>query len=221
VVVALLGALAALRSEHPSAHRVAYEAHHLEVDVLGRQSGIQDHLSAAYGGMIFLEVDQYPRATVTRLPLWAALGDLLSLVYLGRAHDSSAVHRDVIAGAASRGATLFSALRAAAVASCEAVRARDLAAFGRAMIANTDAQDALHPSLVGADARRVIRTATAGGALGWKVNGAGGDGGSVTVLSPSPQAKQAFERQVTATARWRVLPFRVSPGGLHVEGALP
>jgi D-glycero-alpha-D-manno-heptose-7-phosphate kinase len=89
------------------------------------------------------------------------------------------------------------------------------------MIANTDAQGALHPALVGADARRVIELASAQGAAGWKVNGAGGDGGSLTLLSASPGAKAALEQEVRAQdARFRIVPVRVSPAGLEVRGEL-
>ena len=58
------------------------------------------------------------------------------------------------------------------------------------------------------------------GALGWKVNGAGGDGGSVTVLSPTEQVKQRFDDSVASTI-WRVLPFEISPQGLSVRGDIP
>ncbi|MGB9605468.1 MAG: hypothetical protein ACPL88_06265 [Bryobacteraceae bacterium] len=42
------------------------------------------------------------------------------------------------------------------------------------MIENTDAQQNLHPALVGPHHRRIIDIARAHRALGWKVNGAGG-----------------------------------------------
>ena len=61
----------------------------------------------------------------------------------------------------SRGSPVFARLRDAAVAARDAVLAQDLDAFGRAMIANTDAQASLHPELVGVDARRVIEIAAA------------------------------------------------------------
>src|SRR5260370_3811217 len=51
VAVALLGGLAAVRAEHLSIRGVAYAAHRLEVEVLGGASGIQDQLSAAFGGI--------------------------------------------------------------------------------------------------------------------------------------------------------------------------
>ncbi len=89
------------------------------------------------------------------------------------------------------------------------------------MIANTDAQRALRPELVGTDAERVIAAAGAGGAIGWKVNGAGGDGGSLTILSPTPDVRVALERRITGLdPGYRVLPTAVSPVGLQVRGRL-
>ncbi len=127
----------------------------------------------------------------------------------------------MIDGVGSRGPGVFTLLRDAAVAARDAVLIRDLDAFGRAMIANTEAQKALHPELVGVDARRVIEIAAAQGAVGWKINGAGGDGGSVTILSTTGEAKEALEHRVAVLdTRYRVLPIQVSAGGLQVRGAL-
>jgi D-glycero-alpha-D-manno-heptose-7-phosphate kinase len=94
------------------------------------------------------------------------------------------------------------------------------------MIANTEAQAALDPELVGVDAWRVIETASVGAAsvgaaIGWKVNGAGGDGGSLTLLSRTREAKESLDSLVAnLDARYRVLPFQVSRFGLRVHGAL-
>jgi D-glycero-alpha-D-manno-heptose-7-phosphate kinase len=219
VAVALLGGLADLRGEQLSLRDVAYSAHRLEVDVLGGQSGIQDQLSAAFGGINYLEIERYPEATVQTLPAWEELSSRLTLVFVGRAHDSSSVHRQVIERC--RGSQVFSRLRDAAVAARDAVLAQDLDAFGEAMIANTNAQRSLHPDLVGADATRVIEIAEAHPAVGWKVNGAGGDGGSVTILHADQEAKEELEHRVAALdARFRVLPIRISTTGLEVSGVL-
>ena len=182
--------MAAARAEQLSPRDVAYAAHRLEVDVLGVESGIQDQLSAAFGGINYLEIEPYPEATVHTLPIWEELGPRLTLVFLGRAHDSSGVHRQVIenVGASRVGGVLLGCgMRPSRLATRSL--AQDLDAFGQAMIANTEAQRALHPELVGADARRVIELAAAHGAIGWKVNGAGGDGGSLTILSATRRSQ--------------------------------
>jgi D-glycero-alpha-D-manno-heptose-7-phosphate kinase len=207
-----------MRSERPSSHELAYAAHRLEVEVLGLESGIQDQLCSAYGGINFIEIERYPEATVRGLPLWGELSGLLTLVVCGSSHDSSSVHEQVIAGGG--GSMVFSRLRAAAVAARDAVMARDLYAFGSAMIANTDAQRDLHPGVVGADATRVIERAEAQGAIGWKVNGAGGAGGSITLLSPSRTVKTAVEASLDLIdTNERVIPVQISPSGLHVAVA--
>jgi D-glycero-alpha-D-manno-heptose-7-phosphate kinase len=219
VAVALLGGLAAARGELLWPRDAAYAAHRLEVDVLGIESGIQDQLSAAYGGINYLEIEPYPQATVHTLPAWEQLSSRLTLVFLGRPHDSSAVHRQVIERVGRHGSTTFSRLRDAAISARDAVLARDLDAFGQAMIANTEAQRALHPELVGLEARAVIEIAAAHGAIGWKVNGAGGHGGSVTLLSTTPEAKRSLEPRIAAAdARYRVIRVEISPVGLQVRG---
>ena len=220
VAVALVGALAGLHAQPISPSELAYAAHRLEVEVLGAETGIQDQLSAAFGGINYLEINSYPHATVQPLPPWEELSAGLSLVFLGRPHDSSAIHRRVIEEAKHTGAAAFGRLRLAADAARDAVIAQDLESFGRAMIANTEAQMLLHPGLVGTDARRVI-DAVAADALGWKVNGAGGDGGSLTLLSAEPEAKRHLEQRVTALdARYQVLPVQISSAGLEIRGVL-
>ncbi len=221
VAVALLGALAVARSDQLSPRDVAYAAHRLEVDGLGDESGIQDQLSVAFGGINYLEIEPYPEARVHTLPAWEDLGHRLTLVFLGRARDSSGLHRHVIESVVDHGPEAFSRLRDAAVAARDAVLARDVDAFGQAMIANTAAQSSLHRELVGADARRVIESAAAQGAIGWKVNGAGGDGGSVTILSATQAAKDAVEHRIRGLDPcYRVLPIQISSVGLQVRGTL-
>jgi D-glycero-alpha-D-manno-heptose-7-phosphate kinase len=140
VTVAMLGALARARSEQPSQREVAYAAHRLEVDVLGTESGVQDQLSSAFGGINFIEVDQYPEAKVQALPMWPELDHLLTLVFCGRAHDSGQVHNQVIDNAEGHRPQALSRMREAAVSARDAVLTQDLHALGQAMIANTEAQ---------------------------------------------------------------------------------
>jgi D-glycero-alpha-D-manno-heptose-7-phosphate kinase len=220
VAVALLGALTAARSEPLAAVEVAYAAHRLEVEVLGHESGIQDQLSAASGGISYLEIEPYPEANVQTLPEWTELGGRLTLVFLGEPHDSSSVHRQVIDDVRAQRSTALAQLRDAAEAARDAVLEQDVDAFGRAMIANTEAQRLLHPELVGGDAQQVFDHAAAAGGRGWKVNGAGGRGGSVTILHASPGAKAAFEVGVAELdPSYRVLPITISSAGLQVRSS--
>lgn len=53
--VGLLHALHVWRGEHPSAGQLAEEAAHIEIEVLGRPIGKQDHYAAAYGGFNYFK----------------------------------------------------------------------------------------------------------------------------------------------------------------------
>ena len=83
------------------------------------------------------------------------------------------------------------------------------------MIANTEAQRALHPALIGTDASRVIDCLQCSGALGWKVNGAGDEGGSLTILSGTTDAKATIERLVSSLSpHYRILPIAIDTTGV-------
>ena len=109
-------------------------------------------------------------------------------------------------------------LRATAVKSKDALFAGDFEALGRAMIENTDAQAALHPALVGPHHQEIIDVARRHGALGWKVNGAGGAGGSVTLLSgPDRTGKRAMLRDIEdANHGYRNIPLHLSRFGVRI-----
>ena len=214
VAVALIGALSALRREDRSQADVAREAHRLETQVLGEECGLQDQLAAVHGGISYIAVDRYPDAKVETLPRWLALDEVMSTVYLGSPHVSSQMHRDVIEGG-DRG--VFQALRAAARKARSAVLGQDLRSLSEAMQENAAAQLDLHPDVVGAEASAAIELGRSCGALAWKVNGAGGEGGSLAVLHESAEARSAFENLVEKTGRWRALPLRISSSGLVVE----
>jgi D-glycero-alpha-D-manno-heptose-7-phosphate kinase len=224
VAVALVGALDALTPGRLGPQEAAEAAHSIEVDMLKRQSGVQDQLCSAHGGIRFIDVYEYPRARVERLavaaPVREDLERRLAVVYLGRSHDSSAVHEKVIRELEDAGPEdpRLVALRQAAVDSRAAVLAGDLEALGRAMDANTAVQARLHPELVGRDAQRVIERARAHGAVGVKVNGAGGEGGSLTLLgSPKAEDRRAMMEAVLGeSSLFRHLPVRLSPHGLVV-----
>lgn len=195
VTVALLAALNCLskNTRRLSPYELAAKAHEVETVFLKQQSGIQDQLCSACGGVSYIEMDEYPHSTVTRVPVSEGtrreLDRRLSLVFLGCPHYSTSVHEDVIRGlVAGTGEDKLEPLRAEARLGRDALIAGDLKAFGAAMIRNTEGQANLNESLVSETARRIFDVAKRHGALGWKVNGAGGAGGSVTLLDDGDPA---------------------------------
>ncbi|HEX3049986.1 MAG TPA: hypothetical protein VHP83_04970 [Aggregatilineaceae bacterium] len=224
ITVALIGALDRLTPGQMTPHEVAYASHRVETEMLKLQSGIQDQLCAAYGGINFIEMFTYPHATVSQIQvpnsIWWDLERRLVLFFLGKAHESSAVHEQVIkqleAGGPSSEA--LDKLRRTAELSRDAVYAGDFKGLGRAMSYNTEAQGELHPALVSEDAHQIIDIARQHGALGWKVNGAGGDGGSITLLtgSSSSEKRRMIQAIEEANPLFKSLPIYLSRFGLRV-----
>lgn len=226
VVVALVGALdAALRGRRTlTADAAAARAHEVETVRVGRQAGVQDQLAAAHGGVCDIRIDGYPRAFVSRLAVapqvLADLGRSLVTVYLG-GHDSSAVHREVIAAFEDEGSRSprLQRLRETAARAAHALAGADLPAYGAALAANTDAQADLHPGIVGRDAQTLIDLAREAGAIGWKVNGAGGGGGSVTIVVPPGRSlvREAIVGSVRSRPGWAVVDATPTMEGLAVH----
>ena len=224
VSVALIGALDTLTPGRMTPHEVAVAAHRIETELLKLQSGVQDQLASAYGGINYIEMHDYPHARVSQIPIpdsvrWE-LESRLTLIFLGQSHNSSRVHEMVIRELEAAGpeAGKLRTLRTTAEKSKDALCAGDLNALGRAMIENTDAQANLHPALVGPGHRQVIEIARSHGSVGWKVNGAGGDGGSLTILSGTDRgAKRAMIREVEeSNPKFRNIPIHLSRLGLRV-----
>lgn len=225
VAVSLLGALDRLAGGQRSPHDIAYLAHAVETEMLGQQSGIQDQLAAAYGGINDIEMWCYPQAVVHQLAVssqvLAELQQRLLLVYLGRPHRSTAVHEMVIRELENAGPAnpKIEDLRRCATAARNALLAGNFAAFGHAMQRNTKAQHQLHPQLISPTAQQIMDIAQAHGALGWKVNGAGGNGGSVTLLgSTDANANQRLLADITqANPQLQPISIRLTPHGLRVD----
>jgi D-glycero-alpha-D-manno-heptose-7-phosphate kinase len=128
------------------------------------------------------------------------------------------VHETVIAGLAdgSEPRRALDALERAALEARDALVAGDLGRFGLALRHNVEAQAELHPSVVSDSAKIVGELADDARALGWKVNGAGGDGGSVAILFGEDviDARAAFAtRLARALPVARLIPVRLADRG--------
>ena len=224
VSVALIAALDQLTPGRLTPHEIAIAAQKVETELLGQQCGIQDQLCSAYGGINYIEMFNYPHASVSQINVpnatWWELERRLALIYLGKSHSSSNVHEMVIRGLENAGPNCkqLEDLRQTAPRSRDALYAGDFAALGQAMIDNTEAQARLHPQLISAEAARVIEIAKAHGAIGWKVNGAGGEGGSVTLLTGGESfVKRTMLREInTENPLFKNIPIYLSRYGLRV-----
>ena len=225
VTVALLAALSRLHGRVLTPMDLAMAAHHVEMDILGWQCGVQDQIAAAFGGINAISIDAFPTASVEQLvlppELLRRLEKRLLLVYLGSSHQSSQVHRMVTAGLEQEGqaSPRLEILRRCAIDGRDALLAGDLERFGESLSFNTEAQASLHRGLIGDAARCVIQIAARHGASGWKVNGAGGDGGSVTILGgvDDSEKRRMLEAIADAVPASRAIPIALSPRGVRTE----
>ena len=84
---------------------------------------------------------------------------------------------------------------------------------------NTAGQRMLHPDLICAAAESIIKIGENFGALGHKINGAGGDGGSVTLLTDGdPQTKIELAQAIThADSNWKIIPIKLASQGVIIS----
>jgi D-glycero-alpha-D-manno-heptose-7-phosphate kinase len=222
VAVALIGALDALTPGKSTPLEVAALAHMVETEKLGLQSGIQDQLCSAYGGINYINMHSFPQAKVSPvfLPeetLWDLERRLL-LVYIGTPHSSSDVHRKVIADLGENAARdpRIEGLRKLAAAARDAAGSGNLEILGSVMNRSIDLQRALHPDLVCKKFNEIIEIAGSYKACGCKVNGAGGDGGSITILGDGDVNTKREMVRVLKESGYHSIPITLSPGGLRV-----
>ena len=224
VTVALIGGLDSLTPGRMTPHEIAFAAQRIETEMLGQQCGIQDQLCSAYGGINYIEMFEYPHASVSPIVVpnstWWELERRLVLIYLGKSHQSSEVHQMVIRDLEGAGPDCLQLvdLRQTAPKARDALYAGDFALLGESLMENTEAQRRLHPRLISAEAQRVIEIAREHGALGWKVNGAGGEGGSVTILCGNvSQVKRAMIREIEQERPlFKHIPIYLSRNGVRV-----
>jgi len=223
VCVAILGALGELSPRKAGWREIARLAHRVETENLGLQSGLQDQIAAARGGISFIDMPRYPQTRVSGVRLapgvWAELERRLTLVYLGAPHRSSSMHEAVIAAleAGGPGRKHIRTLARIPLDARRFLEAGDFVKYGRAMVLNNEGQRGLHPGLISRDADAVAAIAHAHRAAGWKVNGAGGEGGSLTVLASVDDAdRRAMIRSIEGLGRGiRVIPTSLSRTGVE------
>lgn len=210
VVVGVLSALDRLLAGGTrTPTELAVLAHQVETERVGREAGVQDHWAAALGGCGLLTVGPYPKVVHERIDLSPAtkaeLGERLVTVVIGP-HDSSAVHAQVINDVVGcsgvdheRTRRALRELARLAGEAADALRAGDVDRWAGVLTAATDAQAMLHPELVGVAHRAAIEVARTLGAAGWKVNGAGGAGGSLTCVAARGRSAQELAGALQAT----------------------
>lgn len=220
VSVAVIGALWAFAGRQIDPVELAVAAHGVET-ALGLQSGVQDQLAAALGGTRRYDI-RYPKLRSSYVlhedPVRLFDGRLLT-VYLGQPHSSSDVHNDVIAELEAGGhRNALDDLRVAAMNAAAALSRSDLAGFGRCLRAHNEATQRLHEPIVSPLAEQIGALSDIYGGLGWKANGAGGRGGTLSLVTGhDPEQRAELIAAINAHPNCAVLDLRPTGVGLTVQ----
>jgi D-glycero-alpha-D-manno-heptose-7-phosphate kinase len=222
VSVALIGILAKLSSLQLTPYEIAALAHSIEINKLKLQSGIQDQLCSAYGGINFIQMHQYPNASVSSIQIpnniWWELENRLTVIYIGTPHASSEIHKKVIAGLGENAYKdpRMDRLRQLAFQAKESIYKGDFIEFGKIMNDNTEVQRQLHPDLVCSKFEDIISLASEFNCIGSKVNGAGGNGGSITLLGNGDMSIKRKMLRHLYDLGYKILPIYLSRQGLRI-----
>ena len=218
VLVALIRALT--HGQRMPFFSIPLAAYDIETS-LGFNTGIQDQAAATYGNISDIKITDCPSFERTPVPidwrLWWELESRLMLVYIGE-HDSSALHDEVIkaVGDNPKYNGHIEELRMLASDATTYLSAGDLGGYALTMVANTKHQRELCKALVPLTVNDVFTIAYRHGALACKPNGAGGDGGSVTILcGPDPVERELMRRDLVE-CDYEIIPISLARDGLRV-----
>lgn len=165
---------------------------------------------------------QYPYASVSPIQIpntiWWELEQRLLTVYIGTPHSSSEVHKKVIAklGEDASDDPHIVKMRNLAFQAKDALFMGNFAELGKTMIENTEVQKDMHTDLVCSTFEEIISLCRRYHILGYKVNGAGGDGGSLTILTDGNAAQKRQLEQALQQRGYTSLSIYLSRHGLRV-----
>lgn len=196
----------------PSPSWITHIAGNIEIGKVGSPIGYQDHVAAAYGGMLFTE---YHRAgthsemfTVTRLSTNAqALFDCLFLVKMPARQISA---NQILQSGMSEphvAQLVKHAHRAKAI-----VAQNDIPAFGSLLHDAWEEKKQMHGSITTPEIDDAYTRARYAGILGGKLLGAG-NGGYLLLCARTPEDKVRIQHQVFGRETW----YNVNPTNIGAE----
>ena len=214
--VGLLHAVHALRGRHTSKEALASEAIHVEHCMLREPVGLQDQISAAFGG--FNHILFRPDGTYEVEPMilprerLAALQDHLLLVFTGISRLAPVVAQTVIDNLKHRTAEM-KAMQEMVDRAMELLASptADIVEFGRLLNESWMLKRRLSDRVSNSDVDALYETATRAGAIGGKLLGAGGGGFVLLFVRPEDRARVA-----DAVRNLITVPFKFDMSGCRI-----
>ncbi len=215
VTVGALHAMYTMQRELVVAERLAAEACHIEIDVLGKPIGIQDQYIAAYGGLRFMEfMPGNGEVRSTRIELDPAtkrqLNHNLLLFYTGVTRKADSILAEQQSNIRSRESVLEEMKHVARVA-CDKLQQGDMDAIGDLLHESWLLKKQLASKISNSEVDDLYELARRAGATGGKIAGAGG-GGFLLLYCP-PGRQEHLRRELHMLQE---LPFNLGQDGSKV-----
>jgi len=178
-----------------SKKEVALLSHHLEREVLKLQGGLQDHFSAAYGGLNFIEFKSYKDINVNQLRIDTAtkceLEASIVLYYTGLSRDSGNIISSQV-DAMSDGKVSFKyydEIKASAKEAKNAIINHDIKKLGHIVHTTWQKKQKLSSKISNKTINDMYDDLIDLGIYGGKISGAGGGGFFLAIMDPLIQPK--------------------------------
>jgi len=222
--VGLLRAIHAMRGHHTSKEALASEAIHVEHCMLREPVGLQDQISAAFGGFnhITFRADGGYEVEPIIMPRerLAALQDHLLLVFTGISRLAPVVAQTVIDNLKQRTSEL-KAMQEMVGQALELLSSpsADIVGFGRLLNESWMLKRRLSDRVSNVDVDALYETAMRAGAVGGKLLGAGGGGFVLLFVRPEDRARvcDALRTLITVPFKFDISGCRIAlyqPDGL-------
>jgi len=222
--VGLINAVHALDGHHVSKEKLANEAIHVEQCVLHERVGLQDQVSAAFGGFNHITIAQNGTYSVTPmvLPLerLQALQSHLMLVFTGISRTANEVAETVVTNLKNKAAEMKTMQEMVdhAISIISSPKA-DLVDLGGLMKEAWQLKRALSDRVTNWTVDDLLDTAIRAGAVGGKLLGAGGGGFMLLFVRPEDHDKvrAALNKLITVPFKFEMSGGRIvlyQPNGL-------
>lgn len=214
VTVGALHAMYSMQGELISAEKLAQQACEIEIDTLGKPSGVQDQYIAAYGGFRFMEFRTDGKVVSERVPLSAEqrkkLNESTMLFFTGVTRRSDTVLTEQKQNIRDK-ASILQEMKHIAYTAREEVVAGKIDVIGELLHESWLLKRQLASQISNSMLDEIYCVARKAGAIGGKISGAGGGG---FLLLYCPYEYQDFVRK--ALGGLQELQFKVEPDGSKV-----
>lgn len=214
VTVGALHGMYTYLGEMVTAERLAREACHIEIDILGKPIGVQDQYIAAYGGLRFLEFKPSGEITINRIELEPSLkrklNESLLLFFTGMTRSSETIldeqERNI-----QNNIEILQEMKKLAYEAHEEIKAGNIDIIGELLHIGWVLKKKLATNISNQTIDAIYNNALKAGAIGGKITGAGG--GGFLLLYCQYEKREAVR---SALSSLQELPFQLEQDGTKV-----